>query len=227
MSPLTAGSAGEPGSRTRGNVGTGARPSGMTTPATPRDQIAALDTAIYDAVASSPTPTIDRALRQLSRAADRSKIWIAAAAVVAAVGGRAGRRAAVDGLASIAVTSAVLNLAVKPVASRRRPDGGSHAVPAARRVPMPSSTSFPSGHAASAFAFAAGVSRTMPGVGAVLHWLAATVAYSRVHTGVHYPTDVVAGALFGGTLSAATISAVGTVGERSGCASVLNRLPVR
>ena len=62
---------------------------------------------------------------------------------------------------------------------------------------MPSSTSFPSGHSASALAFATGVGHISPLGGALLALPAATVAYSRVHTGVHYPGDVIAGSLTG------------------------------
>ena len=62
---------------------------------------------------------------------------------------------------------------------------------------MPTSTSFPSGHAASGFAFAAAIGRDQPWLGLALRFLAAAVAYSRVHTGVHYPGDAVAGALIG------------------------------
>ena len=62
---------------------------------------------------------------------------------------------------------------------------------------MPASTSFPSGHAASGFAFASAIGRDQPWLGLVLRFLAAAVAYSRVHTGVHYPSDAVVGSLIG------------------------------
>jgi undecaprenyl-diphosphatase len=62
---------------------------------------------------------------------------------------------------------------------------------------MPTSASFPSGHAASGFAFAAAVGWNQPWLGVSLRFLAAAVAYSRVHTGVHYPGDVVVGSLIG------------------------------
>ena len=77
-------------------------------------------------------------------------------------------------------------------------------MPIARQVRMPGSRSFPSGHSASAFAFATGVGRTMPLAAAPLRALAAAVAYSRVHTGVHYPGDVAIGSLLGTVLAEAT-----------------------
>jgi membrane-associated phospholipid phosphatase len=58
-----------------------------------------------------------------------------------------------------------------------------------------------SGHSAAAFAFATGVGYVMPTAGVPLHAVAALVAYSRVHTGVHYPGDVLVGALVGATLA--------------------------
>ena len=167
-----------------------------------------LDLAVYSAVAGSPTPSIDSALRRLSRTADHSKISLTLAAALAVGAGSAGRRAAARGLASIAVTSAVMNLAIKPVARRRRPDRPAAAVPEARHVRMPESHSFPSGHSAAAFAFATGAGRTLPGAMPPLSILATLVAYSRVHTGVHYPMDVIIGALCGVTLAEVTNRAI-------------------
>jgi undecaprenyl-diphosphatase len=99
-------------------------------------------------------------------------------------------------MASVGVTAVVLNLGFKGV-GRSRPDPVAAGVPLARQVRMPLTTSFPSGHAAAAFAFATGVGHLMPREAVPLHGLAALVAYSRVHTGVHYPADVVAGAVVG------------------------------
>ena len=161
------------------------------------------DAAIYAAVARTDIPLIDRAMRVLSNAANYSRLWIATAGVLAAARGELGRRAATDGLASIALTATIVNAALKPLGNRRRP---APAAPAARRVHMPRSRSFPSGHAATAFAFATAVAHTDPHTSAPLRALAALVAYSRIHTGVHYPGDVVIGSLLGISLAHLTLS---------------------
>jgi membrane-associated phospholipid phosphatase len=166
-----------------------------------------IDQALYGAIARTPTPSLDRAMRRLSHAADRSRLNFLCAAALAAAGGRAGRDAAKAGVTSVAVTSVIVNALAKPLARRRRPDRAGHAVPDARHVNMPRSRSLPSGHSASAFAFATGVGRTMPRTGAALRLLAAAVAYSRVHTGVHFPGDVVTGALLGAAIAQATAHA--------------------
>ena len=168
-----------------------------TLPTGIRDELAELDARLYAAVAGAHTPTLDVFFRRLSRTADKSVLWLGLAGVLAAVGGRTGRRAALNGVASIALASATANLVGKRVTNRSRPDRVWHDVPEVRHVPMPTSTSFPSGHSASAFAFAEGVGAAAPALGVPVRLLAVAVSYSRVHTGVHYPGDVVGGALIG------------------------------
>ncbi len=172
----------------------------------PRDQIegilhelGSVDHAIYEAVAGVPTPALDHLLRRLSKSANRSAIWLAIAAGLAAFGGRSGQRAAIRGTAAIAVTSALVNIGIKSLYNRPRPDRAGLGVPDGRQVPMPSSRSFPSGHSASGFAFAVAAGRELPWLALPLRFLAAAVAYSRVHTGVHYPADAVVGSLVGAT----------------------------
>jgi len=169
-----------------------------------RDQVAgvlhelgSVDHAVYQAIAQVPTPTLDRSLRRLSRAANRSAIWLGIAAGLAAFGGDSGRRAAIRGTTAIGVTSAVVNIGIKALYDRPRPDRAGLGVPGGRQVPMPASTSFPSGHSASGFAFATAVGHELPWLAVPLRFLAAAVAYSRVHTGVHYPGDAVAGSIVG------------------------------
>ena len=162
--------------------------------------LSAVDHAVYQAIASTSTPAIDVPLRHLSDAANRSLIWVAASGMLACLGGTRGRRAAVAGLAAVAVSSAVVNVGLKQLTERTRPDRDSAGVIRGRHTAMPRSSSFPSGHSASGFAFATVIGREFPTLAIPLRVLAAAVAYSRVHSGVHYPGDVVVGSLVGGSV---------------------------
>jgi len=166
-------------------------------------QLGDLDRAIYTAIAETPTPDLDGPLRRLSELADNSRLWLGIAAGLAVVGGPAGRRAAARGMLSVGVTSAGVNIGVKSVYRRRRPDRAGVGVPEGRHVEMPSSRSFPSGHSASGFAFAGSVGQDLPALALPLRFLALAVAYSRVHTGVHYPGDAVIGSIIGAGISQA------------------------
>ncbi len=155
-----------------------------------------LDQELFERAARTRSPLLDSVLPALGRAADHSVLWMAVAAGLALAGGPRGRRAALTGLIAVAVTSAIANQPAKRSFGRRRP--GLDAVPPGRRVRrVPTSTSFPSGHAASAAAFATAVATTAPAAAVPVGALMLGVAYSRVLTGVHYPADVVAGALLG------------------------------
>jgi membrane-associated phospholipid phosphatase len=173
-------------------------------------ELGAVDRAVYEAVARTPTAALDGPARQLSTAADYSRVWLAIAALIALLGGGRGRRAALEGVVSVGVTSATVNLGLKTLHRRRRPDRVDTELSRLRHVPMPASSSFPSGHAASAFAFAYAVGRHLPGLAVPIRLLAAGVAYSRVHTGVHYPGDVVVGSVIG----AGTAGMVAAVRDR-------------
>ena len=175
-----------------------------------------LDRNLFALVAGASSPLFDRAMPALSRAADNSKLWIGAAGLLATAGGPRGRRAAAGGIASLGITSAIVNIGLKPLGRRTRPDRAGAAVPVTRHVSMPRSTSFPSGHSASAFAFASGVGASLPIAGVPLRALATLVAYSRVHTGVHYPADVVAGSVLGGAIAPVVVAALGRRVEARG-----------
>jgi undecaprenyl-diphosphatase len=132
---------------------------------------------------------VDRILIAITRAANYSRLWLVLAGALAVFGGGQGRRAAGRGLMAIAIAAVLANGPAKLLARRRRPFSRSH--PALIRTPR--STSFPSGHSAAASAFVTGACAELPTLAPALVPLAGAVAYSRVHTGVHYPSDVVVG----------------------------------
>ncbi|OHT83370.1 bifunctional phosphatase PAP2/diacylglycerol kinase family protein [Mycobacteroides saopaulense] len=156
------------------------------------DGLGTLDREVFEAIAESPSPLLDAVMPRLTRAADHSKLWIGIGAGLAMFGKPAMQRGATRGLLTLAVTSAVTNQVAKRLRRRERPNHLS--VPLMRRSRrVPTSSSLPSGHSASAAAFAVGVGLESPPLGFGLSLLAGLVGLSRVATGVHYPGDVFAG----------------------------------
>ena len=161
-----------------------------------------LDRGCYQAVARLPQSRLDAPLRRLANFADFSKPWFIVATILAVFGGSRGRRAAITGIAAIGVTSFAVNQPMKLLSARTRPDRAN--VPQERWVSMPESTSFPSGHSASAAAFATAIGDVIPAARIPLRAAASLVAFTRVYTGVHYPSDVVVGATAGALLGRLT-----------------------
>ena len=158
----------------------------------------AWDAEVFRRTAARRSPALDVVLPALTRAADHSLLWGVIGAGMMATGRRRAHRAARRGLASVAVTSALANGVGRRVLVRTGPAKLPGLLPRVRRAArVPSSGGFPSRHAASAAAFAAGAGLAEPALAVPLGGLAATVAYARVYTGAHYPGDVLVGAALG------------------------------
>ncbi len=161
-----------------------------------RRAVGTADRELFRRVAGTSSAPLDAVLPRLTRAADHSVLWMAVSGGFLVSRRPALRRAAVRGLSAVGVASLLANQVGKRVLPRVRPLLES--VPVGRRAHRtPDSHSFPSGHAASAAAFAVGAGLEAPVLVVPLGVTAAAVGFSRVYTGVHYPADVVVGAALG------------------------------
>src|SRR6267143_1524831 len=105
----------------------------------------ALDRRLLRKITGRQRPTLESALNRLTHSANRSLLWLVIAEILAAAGGRKGRRAALRGVLAIAITSPIVNGPLKSLARRNRPDPRLDRGPSP--LPIPTSFSFPSGHA--------------------------------------------------------------------------------
>ncbi|MFF2087533.1 phosphatase PAP2 family protein [Nocardia sp. NPDC058176] len=157
--------------------------------------VARMDESVSRAVSRIPESSADAGILRLTRSANTGRLWLAVAAALAVRPGPP-RRAALRGVIALGGTSFVVNLVLKSLIPRRRPPA--ELMPLGRRlVDTPISSSFPSGHSANAAAFATAVALESPRAALAVAPVAAAVAYSRIHTGAHWPSDVLVGAAVG------------------------------
>jgi undecaprenyl-diphosphatase len=136
------------------------------------------------------TPALEKAAKALGKAGNNGGIWVVVGVVLGIVDGS--NREAWLICAALGPVAIGLNYLVKLIVRRPRPVleglpplGGA-----------PSSLSFPSAHATSAFAVATAMTRVEP-LGALAFALALALALGRPYLGMHYPSDVLAGAVLG------------------------------
>jgi len=153
-----------------------------------------IDRKLFSLINGLPhSPTSDRYVRVLSDLGEGLG-WVAGGAALAMLGGAKGRRAGVaTALASLAATY-VVQQRVKPLFRRVRPFVDREA----RVVGIPPADhSFPSGHTASSFAAATALAFFYPKSAPLTYTLATGIGVSRVHLGVHFPSDAAVGGVIG------------------------------
>jgi undecaprenyl-diphosphatase len=159
------------------------------------ERVLALDEAVEKWLEPRRTPALDRVFYALSSAADHGLLWHALGAARAAK--RRQPRFALRFSAVLGVESAFTNGLVKSLFRRvRPPEHFTHDDPLPYGMRRPITSSFPSGHAVTAF-MCAGVLANGSRAAPAWYTLAALVAFSRVYVRMHHTSDVVAGAGLG------------------------------
>ncbi|PZS21172.1 MAG: hypothetical protein DLM54_04695 [Acidimicrobiales bacterium] len=177
----------------------GSVPPGHAPPGQPSGAAARIGpTAVFDAKVDAAFDHLrgralpDRAFYAASALGDHSLIWLILG-VVRALRGGADWRVARGVFGVMGLESTLINILVKSVVRRRRPVwAGIHPHP----LRQPLSSSFPSGHATSAFCGAGLLAQGSP-VWPAYYVTAAVIAASRVHVRIHHASDVVGGVAIG------------------------------
>jgi undecaprenyl-diphosphatase len=163
-----------------------------------------VDGAIFDAVVARRRRSLDVLFLPAAYAGAGGAPWIALVLLLRLRSGRVRVVPSIGGVAGAWLTAQAL----KRLTNRTRP---CHADDGVALVRCPDGSSLPSDQAASAFAGAVVVSSSLPELGPLAYGAASVTAAARVYTGVHFPADVVAGAVIGGCVGRLAVAAASRI----------------
>lgn len=142
---------------------------------------------------------LDYVMPRLTSIGNGGFIWLVSAALMLI--SRKYRRNGIELLSGLAGSVVIGNLLLKNLIARQRPCWINEAVNLL--IAVPTDYSFPSGHTMSSFVAAAIIMHTNKKWGIAAYILAALIAFSRLYLYVHFPTDIIAGAVIGTLIGAA------------------------
>lgn len=152
-----------------------------------------MELSVLHFIQSLRSDLFDHLMLLISSLGNFGAIWIALAALLLILSGF--RRSGLAVSIALAIDFVVVNLILKPLVGRERPCDIN--VPEDMLLACLSDHSFPSGHTAAAFSAAVALILCHKKVGIFALILAFMMGFSRLYLFVHYPSDVIAGALLG------------------------------
>ncbi|MBR5381418.1 MAG: phosphatase PAP2 family protein [Oscillospiraceae bacterium] len=161
------------------------------------EAISALDTAVLLFIQEHiRCGALDFIMLFFTRLGDKGAVWLLSGVILFA--SRQYRKRGFDIIAVVFICGCCSEL-LKPVFMRPRPFAVMEQM--AVLVAAPTTWSFPSGHACAAFAAALAYAKGVKKLAAPAYALAVLISFSRLYVGVHYPSDVLAGAVLGTVLA--------------------------